>query len=148
MRRDDDRRTWRTRAALSVLGLASMPVLAGCGSPQDDAVRTVVDQFTGAVAAEDGTAACRLLAPRTKSELEQSTSKPCAQALLEEDVPGRPENQPVGELEVYGTAAWMRTSADTLFLARFQGGWKVSAAGCTRATSATPRMYDCVVKGG
>jgi hypothetical protein len=122
-----------------------MAGLTGCGAPQTSAVQGVADSFVAAVSASDGAAACRLLAPRTKSELEQTAGEPCAKALLAEDVPRRRANQPAGAVEVYGTAAWVRTSSDTIFLARFQGGWKVSAAGCSPTTA---RMYDCVVKGG
>jgi len=36
------------------------------------------------------------------------------------------------DTQVYGTAALIRFTNDAVFVARFQGGWKVTAAGCTR----------------
>lgn len=136
------RRPGPVAASVAVLMLVG---LAGCASPQDGAVRDVAGEFASAIGSGDGAAACRLLAPRTKSELEQSAGKACAKAVLEEDVPSGTQDRTLGNVDVYGTAAWVQTGNDTVFLARFQGGWKVSAAGCTKTT---PRMYDCVVKGG
>ena len=39
----------------------------------------------------------------------------------------------------------MRLDKDTLFLARFDQGWRVTAAGCTPHGDLP---YDCTVKGG
>jgi hypothetical protein len=86
-------------------------------------------------------AACGLLAPQTLKELEQAEG-PCAAALPEqlEAASGRAES-----IEVYGKDAVVRLSTDTIFLARFKDGWRVTAAGCTREQDGRP--YDCKVKG-
>ncbi|MET7971320.1 hypothetical protein [Micromonospora sp. NPDC005305] len=52
-----------------------------------------------AVAEKDGAAACSLLAPDTAAELEYSVDKPCAEAILDEDLPGPGS---VSASEVYG----------------------------------------------
>lgn len=95
-----------------------------------------------AVDSKDGAAACAKLAPETLAEVEQSAGKPCAEAILDADLP-RP-GQVVGA-DVYGQWAQVRLSDDTLFLGVFPGGWRVVAAGCT---SRGDRPYDCVVQGG
>jgi len=67
---------------------------------------------------------------------------PCPAAIVDEDLP------PVGDdpdTEVYGTAAQVRTSTDTVFLGRFDRGWRVTAAGCA-ANGDEP--YQCSVEGG
>jgi hypothetical protein len=117
--------------------------LTGCAGPQGDSVEDAAAGFAEALTAHDGPAACRLLAPRTKSELEASAGEPCRDSVVEEM---RSQGGSMGGsgVEVFGTAARVRTGRDTMFLARFQGGWKVSAAGCTSTPSG---IYDCVLKG-
>jgi hypothetical protein len=114
-------------------------VLAGCSSSQDDAVRGAADGFYAALNAQDGASACGVLAPATTSELEQSSGRPCAEAVLEEDVPtvGNPRR-----IEVFGTMAEVRFDGETTFLTRFEDGWRVIAAGCTPARS----RYDCSIQ--
>ncbi len=126
-----------------VAGVVTAVVLTGCAAAQDGAVESAAAQFADAVTQGDGSAACRLLAPRTKSELEASAGEPCRASVVQEmeSRPGGPQSEGV---EVFGTAARVRTGRDTIFLARFQGGWKVSAAGCTTTPSG---IYECVLKG-
>lgn len=119
-----------------------MVTLAGCGSSREAGVEDVATAFYSAVADGDGDAACGLLGPATRSELEQSAGKPCAQAVLEEDIPQ--VSAPV-DVAVFGTAANVSFDADTTFLGEFGDEWLVVAAGCT-ATATGP--HDCVVKGG
>lgn len=117
--------------------------LSGCGSVRErtDAASTVAVQLLTAVQAEDGAAACAALAPETLSELEESADKPCATAILEEDLPAP---APVTSADVYGQWAQVVLSDDTVFLAMFPGGWRVVAAGCTPRTD---RPYDCTLQG-
>jgi hypothetical protein len=117
--------------------------VAGCGTTRDraDAATAVALRMLQAVAGKDGTTACGLLAPRTRSELEQSESKSCDQAVLDEDLP-RP-GSPDGT-KVYGQWAQVRLSDDTVFLAVFPGGWRVVAAGCK---SRGEQPYDCMLQG-
>lgn len=102
----------------------------------------MADRFATAVDQRDGAAACALLAPSTRTELEQSAGRRCARALLEELTGTGGDRSAV---DVYGTMARVRQGEDTLFLTRMQDGWHVLAAGCTPRPHA---MYDCVVKGG
>jgi hypothetical protein len=116
-------------------------VVSGCGSSQDDPAELAARDFYAAVRAGDGAAACELLAPQTRHELAQSSAKPCAVALLSEDLPtvGRPD-----DVRAYGTMAEVRYDTDTVFVTRFRYGWRVMAAACT-PTPAGP--YDCEIKG-
>jgi hypothetical protein len=94
------------------------------------------------LAAGDGEAACALLSPTTQDTLERDAQAPCAEALLDEDLP------PVGddaEPQVFGTAAQVRTGTDTIFLGLFDDGWRVTAAGCAVAGD---KPYECAVEGG
>ncbi|WP_433389513.1 hypothetical protein [Micromonospora sp. KLBMP9576] len=118
--------------------------MAGCGAVTDrgDAAAAVTAQMLNAVAGRDGTAACALLAPDTVAELEQSADRPCAEAILAEDLP---EPGPVVATDVFGQRAQVRLSGDTVFLAVFPGGWRVVAAGCTARGD---KPYDCVLQGG
>lgn len=98
--------------------------------------------FVQAYETQDGRAACAVLAPGTRSELEESVGRPCAEAVLEEqlDVTDGPHR-----IQVFGTQAIASFGGDTMFLARFPDGWKVTAAGCTPRPA---RPYDCVISGG
>ncbi|MCG5436268.1 hypothetical protein [Micromonospora foliorum] len=107
-----------------------------------DAAAAVAVRMLTAVAEMDAAAACPLLAPDTLAELEQSADKPCAEAILAEDLP-KPGS--VSASEVYGQRAQVRLSGDTVFLAVFPGGWRVVAAGCTARGE---KPYDCVLQGG
>ena len=89
----------------------------------------------------DGSAACALLAPETRSELEQAEHKPCAQAILD----SASDPQQVQSVQQWGNAAIASFESDTVFLARFDDGWKVTAAACRPRPE---RPYDCRLQGG
>jgi hypothetical protein len=127
---------WAVGAVLVALGLT------GCGGHDEDAKQAAED-FYGAVAASDGAAACRLLAPSTVTELEQTAGMPCEQAILEE---GIPDAQDARDVEVYGTAAIVRYGAETAFLGKFGDGWRIVAAACAPLVGDEP--HDCRVTGG
>jgi hypothetical protein len=120
-----------------------MILLTGCagGGERGDAAGSVALRMLTAVESDDGPAACAVLAPDTLAELEESAQKPCAEAILEEDLP-----QPgaVTGTEVYGQRAQVRLTGDTVFLAVFPDGWRVVAAGCTPRGE---RPYDCELEG-
>ena len=126
-------------AALALAVVAA----AGCASVGDraEAAAGVAVRMLTAAGARDGAAACAALAPDTAGELEQSAGKPCADAILEEDLPAPGE---VTGADVYGQWAQVRLAGDTVFLAVFPDGWRVVAAGCTPRAE---RPYDCRVKG-
>jgi hypothetical protein len=133
------RRTgWCTPLALAVL--LALSGCAGQGNAEADNVKAAADQFVGSLPTATATA-CGLLAPETRRALEESEGS-CVDAL-----PGSTDaaHGAVRSVEVYGKDAVVHLSTDTLFLARFPQGWRVTAAGCTRQLE---RPYDCKVRGG
>ncbi len=120
---------------------AALLCLQGCAASTSPAERAA-ERFERAVTDEEWATACTLLAPRTVSELEKSAGEPCPAALAAEDLndPG-----PVRDARGYGTMAQVRFFQDTFFLAEFDDGWKVMAAGCARVPG---EPYDCVLQGG
>lgn len=136
---------WRTShvrvavASVALLGLATG--CAGRGSTQDEAVGNVATRFLAAASsAPDG--ACAFLAPATVETL-QSDGEDCASAMQEVAPDGDPTSEP--EVEVYGREAMVRWDGQTLFLSRFDDGWRVTAAGCESRGDDLP--YDCTVEG-
>jgi hypothetical protein len=83
-----------------------------------------------------------LLAPETRRELERSVGLPCDHALRHEQVPT--DGGQVRTVDVYGDQARVVFAGDTVFLASFSAGWRITAAGCV---SRGDRPYDCVVRG-
>jgi len=116
--------------------------VTACGTGHEEEVEATAADFYAALADRDGAAACALLAPATRSELEQSSGKPCPRAVLEEKVPkaGDPDT-----VQVFGTEGQVTFDRETTFLGDFPQGWRVVAAGCTPRE---PRPYDCVLSGG
>jgi hypothetical protein len=123
-----------------VVGLCILGLTVGCSSLGADRSRAgfAAQRFHEALAAGNAAAACDLLAPETRKELEALTDAKLPQAVS------------LSATDVYGTNAVVvlgsdtSREADTVFLARFGRLWKVTAAGCK------PRAdlpYDCDVKG-
>lgn len=133
-----------TTRLLACLAVGTLALLTGCSSGQEDEVSATARQFYAAVAQQDGRAACALLAPSTRSEVEQSAQKACRTAILEESLPHvtRPH-----AVQAYGTMSQVRYGGETAFLSRFGAHWKVVAAGCTPPPSQS-RAYDCQISGG
>ena len=118
-------------------------MLSSCGGAQDDAATEAAETYVDALAQDDGAAACSVLAPSTRSELEHSSGMACAEAILDEavtDVGARVN------VVAYGTMAQVRFAQDTVFLTRFRAGWRVLAAACTPPEARGP--YDCHLQGG
>ncbi|MEU4697903.1 hypothetical protein [Nonomuraea dietziae] len=88
--------------------------------------------------AGQGDAACALLAARTAARL-PDRGQTCGQALNELRLTGGP----VLSVSLWGDEAQVRLNGDTLFLHRYDGGWRVRAAGCTSKGENLP--YDCEV---
>jgi hypothetical protein len=124
--------------------LAACVAVAGCGaSGQPDDVAAVAARFHAALARGDAALACAQLAPQTLAKLEQQERRPCAQAILDAELPGgaRP-----ADTSVYVTTATVELEhGGRMFLDRFEDGWKVSAAGCRPAGADLP--YDCELGG-
>ncbi|MBT2407611.1 hypothetical protein J7I97_25940 [Streptomyces sp. ISL-87] len=93
------------------------------------------------MASGDYTAACELLAPQSREQLEEDEKKKCAPALQGQDLR---HGGAVRGSDVYGRQARLRLEDDTLFLSQFNGGWKVVAAGCTWQSG---KPYSCSVRG-
>jgi hypothetical protein len=131
---------WRPLIVL----VALLPLCAcDAGAERRDAASSTALRLLSAVTADDGAAACAVLAPDTVAELEKSAGKTCADAVLEEDLPAPGA---VTTVDVYGQWAQVALDDDTLFLAAFRGGWRVVAAGCT--ARGDDRPYDCTLQGG
>jgi hypothetical protein len=120
-----------------------MLVLAGCsgqGNAEASNAQTAAADFARSVGSAPERA-CGLLAPKTLEELESSEG-PCPGAIADQ-VPAAPGR--ASGVEVYGKDAIVRLPSDTVFLARFPDGWRVTAAGCTKEQAGRP--YSCKVKG-
>ncbi len=132
----------RGGCAGAVAGAVLAAGLVGCsaggrGSPAGP--QRAVEAFEAALQRGDLSAACGLLAPPTRRELE-ADGEPCAEALDQQDVP---PVAPAGDLEVFGDEAIAHLAGDVLFLTNVAGRWLVSAAGCAPRPD---QPYDCEVK--
>lgn len=126
----------------ALLCVAAMLCCCACGSRSTDAVESAIQDFYAAVSAEDGAAACDLLVPETRSELEGDAEVDCESAILEQDLPSITE---VETIEVYGRNARVVLDSDTAFLTQASVGWQLLAAGCVERRD---RPYDCSISGG
>jgi hypothetical protein len=115
-------------------------LLAACSSPQQNDVEDTADRFEEAVGASNAPAACALLAPATREELEQSSGKPCDQAIMEEATPAGGRRG----AEVFGSMGQVEFADDTVFLSQFDGRWLVVAASCTPGPH---QVHDCKIQG-
>lgn len=135
----------RTRGLLPVwwvvvVGLLTLGGCAGQGSGERANAEAAAVAFSRSIDTAPG-AACDLLAPQTLKELEEAEG-PCSAALQDGLIRAA---GPAHSTEVYGKDAIVRLAADTIFLARFTDGWRVTAAGCARGQDGRP--YECKVKG-
>ncbi|MFI6417256.1 hypothetical protein ACIBG6_07565 [Streptomyces sp. NPDC050842] len=125
--------------------LAALAVLCACGAPQarQDGATRAGRIFEEALAVGDYPAACELLAPESREQLEEDEKRPCEQALAAQELP---RGGGLRSVDVYGRQALLRLHDETLFLSQFDDGWRVTAAGCVREPGVdTP--YRCVLKG-
>ena len=132
--------TRRGRAA-ALSGVALAALAAGCTSPPGrDAVAGTADRWLAAASAGDPAALCRLLTPAA-ADAAATGDETCEQAVADLDLPGA---GPVGAVAVWSDRAQVRTGGDTLFLTRFEDGWRVSGAGWRPRGD---RPYDCDLAG-
>jgi hypothetical protein len=121
-----------------------MALLAGCGAPPgEDEARGAAREWLAAVAADDPAALCRLLTPAAAESVATGADS-CEQAVGDLDLPGGSPDADGAAVELWSDEAQVRTAADTLFLVRLSGGWRVNGAGCTARAD---RPYDCDVAG-
>ncbi|MGW0605791.1 hypothetical protein [Streptomyces sp. NPDC002640] len=128
--------------ALAITGIGA------CGAVEErrhaaqaEATRFALDRDAGRHAL-----LCAALAPGTRDELEETARSGCRdairQAIEEDDLPAAGA---VRAVDVWGDRARVVLEGDTLFLSRFPGGWKVTAAGCEPRPD---QPYRCGIKGG
>jgi hypothetical protein len=129
--------TRRKRWAVAAAGCAAV-VVTGCSSAQQPAVEQVAKVFEDQTA--DPGKRCDLLAPASRSALEEQASQSCSQAVQDLPLAGGD----VRSVAVWGGAAQVRLTGDTLFLTQTNAGWRVAAAAC-RSRGEAP--YDCQVEG-
>jgi hypothetical protein len=114
-------------------GLTALVLLVpGCSGAAESAAERAARAFSTALESGDAAAACALLAPATRSELERSEGAPCPQAL---PALGLTPLDRISRLERYGRQAAVHgrgagAQPDTWFLSRFDDRWLVVAAGC------------------
>jgi hypothetical protein len=132
-----------SRSAAASSALIMLAALAGCsagGRGDPTGPVRAAEAFAAALERGDRSAACALLAPPTRDELEQSQREECPEALQEQDLPSGGD---VADMQVFGDEAFARLQGDVLFLSNVGGTWLVSAAGCTPQQD---QPYDCEVK--
>jgi hypothetical protein len=138
-------RSRRAAGAVVLLsGLASLAALTGCsagGRGEPSGPVRAAEGFEAAMKRGDVAAACALLSPPTRDELEKSRSEQCPKALQGQDLP---DGGTADDVQVYGDQALARMQGDYLFLTNVGGTWMVSAAGCKPQPD---QPYDCEVKG-
>jgi hypothetical protein len=132
---------WVTPGGALLSLVVVLLVAAGCapmGSAENsNASRTALD-FERSLS--NPVHACVLLAPGTLAELEQSFGR-CDKALSDQHLPVGTQ---VADVDVYGKDAIVQLDKDVVFLARFDDGWRVTAAGCTPRQD---RPFTCTIKG-
>ncbi|MEP6649530.1 MAG: hypothetical protein ABJA74_06390 [Lapillicoccus sp.] len=143
MKRRPPRANGRRPAYLVLAVATGLLAVAGCTGPGAEQAGQVAESFER-LAPDDAAQACDLLAGHTREAVEKSAKRDCAEALGDEDLP---DPSSVTSVEVYGHDALVHLGDDTVFLARFAEGWKVTAAGC-RPGSSADEPFDCDVSGG
>jgi len=116
--------------------------LASCASAEAPDAQEAAQEFLTA-ASSDPAAACELLAPDTRKRLAEQADGDCASGLQEAGLEGPSAPEAV---TVAANSARVRMSGQVVFLARFNDGWRVTAAGCTRSSSDEAVPYDCDVE--
>jgi hypothetical protein len=130
-----------SRRLVVPLLIAGGVAMSGCGGADDAAVRSVATRFLDAVSAGDGAAACELLSPQTRSQLEQTERRQCRAAVTGVKL----ERAPVARVRVYVQNAIVELAGgEAAFLEQGSEGWRVSAAGCMpHGSKPADHPYDC-----
>lgn len=124
----------------------ALVVLGGCagrGSAENGAVSDAAERFISAANTMPGQA-CDALAPATLESI-ASDDEDCTTAIADLELKTRMAGAPSLEVKVYGRDAIVHWDDQTLFLARLNDGWLVTAAGCQPRGKDLP--YDCSIEG-
>ncbi|MFC7486095.1 hypothetical protein ACOCJ7_12650 [Knoellia sp. CPCC 206453] len=127
----------------ALLTLVSLTGCAGRGSVENSAVDDAAGRFISAASTEPAKA-CDTLAPATLDSI-ASDDEECATAIADLGVETLRADGPELRAQVYGRDAIVQWEDQTMFLARFDSGWLVTAAGCTPRGKDLP--YDCSIEG-
>jgi hypothetical protein len=129
-------KAWSRMAGVAV---AFAIATAGCASESErgDATDTAT-RFLQAAQDGDAETACALLTPRTRDDI-VTEDGPCQDALPADELTGS-----VTAADTWSEWAKVDTEDGSLFLAKFDSGWLVSAAGCQPDEDAP---YHCLVGG-
>lgn len=121
---------------------AALLALVGCAAaPNQTAAADAAERFLASAAADPATA-CALLAPGTLETVEEE-GRPCPAVLAGE---GFARASAPAVVVVAGHSAQVRFGEQAVFLALFDDGWKVIAAGCRRTASDPAVPWDCAVE--
>jgi hypothetical protein len=123
------------------LTLAGLGLMAGCTGPGADQAGQAAVRFAEQ-ASTSPEQACDLLSDQTRKDLERNEQAACGEALGKVDLPSPSAQRSV---DVYEQHARVALAGDVMFLARFDDGWKVTAAGCKPQPDDEP--YDCELGG-
>lgn len=118
-------------------------VLGGCASTDEPAAVDAARSFLTLVRS-DPERACELLAPRTFEHLAEDGDGECSKGL---DDSQPPVGGDVSGATVAGRSAQVVLGDQVVFLARFDAGWRVTAAGCERQSTDAAVPYHCTVEG-
>jgi hypothetical protein len=143
----DGPRPWCAAHAIPTLvTLLALLALAGCATPGEraTAAEEAATGFLRALREGDAQRACAALAPRAREELASSAGADCSRAVTEVPPPARASARRV---DIYGGQAMVQVRGDTLFLAHFPAGWRVTAAAC-RPRPGQGQGYACDIQGG
>jgi hypothetical protein len=126
------------------VALAACTLAVGCGTADREAdLIAVSDSFHAALEARDGIAACAELSRDAVQTLEFQEKRPCAEAVLELDLP---KGVRATAAEVWVTSGYADLPGpDVAFFENGPAGWKVTAAGCSPSSPGRP--YDCELGG-
>ncbi|MEV4941543.1 hypothetical protein [Streptomyces zaomyceticus] len=127
---------------LGVLTLALVTCACGASQARQDGATRAGLAFEASLASGDYLAACALLAPEGRQQLQEDEKQPCERALPSQEPPA---GGGVRGVDAYGRQALLRLRDEVLFLSQFDGGRRVTAAGCVPDPGDAP--YRCVLKG-
>ncbi|HEY8456354.1 MAG TPA: hypothetical protein VIL34_12215 [Actinopolymorphaceae bacterium] len=128
-----------------VTAVALLTSLVGCSDAAErrEAATEAARAFHAAVAQRNGARACAWLARETVAGLEKAVKLPCARAVLTQDVARLGK---LREVRVAGDQAQVAFTGDTVFVGRYETGWKVVAAGCRPRNKG--QSYECLIARG